>query len=308
MKEKRSLIQLFWLTLLFFFVVNSFLSFRMIQLGEEYKMEMSEYTDILSFKERLLNGKEWLLGSWEANARLEKAQSHIDNALFALEMQNWYSSAFIISALLFLFIGYLAFIKDAKAPRIRAFTLISVAALCLINGIFMPMLEIGAYNLDLQIPIVFEDPFFHKKLDISKEFSGHMYYYYQNKSVVDLIGMLFAQKNFVVGVAILSFSIMLPVLKLSLSLLMLANRNIRHNTGIKWFVSKIGKWSMADVFVAAAFLSYLSFNNMNSGIETEAHSLPGLYYFLAYCILSIASSLFIEKAIHLEETAYRIEE
>lgn len=308
MKEKRSLIQLFWLTLLFFFVVNSFLSFRMIQLGEEYKMEMSEYTDILSFKERLLNGKEWLLGSWEANARLEKAQSHIDNALFALEMQNWYSSAFIISALLFLFIGYLAFIKDAKAPRIRAFTLISVAALCLINGIFMPMLEIGAYNLDLQIPIVFEDPFFHKKIDISKEFSGHMYYYYQNKSVVDLIGMLFAQKNFVVGVAILSFSIMLPVLKLSLSLLMLANRNIRHNTGIKWFVSKIGKWSMADVFVAAAFLSYLSFNNMNSGIETEAHSLPGLYYFLAYCILSIASSLFIEKAIHLEETAYRIEE
>ncbi|HRE75151.1 MAG TPA: paraquat-inducible protein A [Flavobacteriales bacterium] len=308
MKEKRSLIQLFWLTLLFFFVVNSFLSFRMIQLGKEYKMEMSEYTDILSFKERLLNGKEWLLGSWEANARLEKAQSHIDNALFALEMQNWYSSAFIISALLFLFIGYLAFIKDAKAPRIRAFTLISVAALCLLNGIFMPMLEIGAYNLDLQIPIVFEDPFFHNKLDMSKEFSGHMYYYYQNKSVVDLIGMLFAQKNFVVGVAILSFSILLPVLKLSLSLLMLANRNIRHNTGIKWFVSKIGKWSMADVFVAAAFLSYLSFNNMNSGIETEAHSLPGLYYFLAYCILSIASSLFIEKAIHLEEAAYRIEE
>ncbi len=47
---------------------------------------------------------------------------------------------------------------------------------------------------------------------------------------------------------------------------------------------------------------------MNSGIETEAHSLPGLYYFLAYCILSIASSLFIEKAIHLEEAAYRIEE
>jgi hypothetical protein len=35
---------------------------------------------------------------------------------------------------------------------------------------------------------------------------------------------------------------------------------------------------------------------MNTGIDTEANTLVGLYFFLAYCILSIASSQFIELA------------
>ncbi len=70
---------------------------------------------------------------------------------------------------------------------------------------------------------------------------------------------------------------------------------------VKKTVGRIGKWSMADVFVVATFLSYLSFSNMNSGIDTEAKTLVGLYFFLAYCILSIASSQFIELAVKKEK-------
>ena len=66
---------------------------------------------------------------------------------------------------------------------------------------------------------------------------------------------------------------------------------------VKKTVGRIGKWSMADVFVVATFLSYLSFSNMNTGIDTEANTLVGLYFFLAYCILSIASSQLIELTI-----------
>ena len=69
---------------------------------------------------------------------------------------------------------------------------------------------------------------------------------------------------------------------------------------MKKTVGRIGKWSMADVFVVATFLSYLSFSNMNTGIDTEANTLVGLYFFFAYCILSITSSQFIELAIKEE--------
>ncbi len=47
---------------------------------------------------------------------------------------------------------------------------------------------------------------------------------------------------------------------------------------------------MADVFAVAIFLYYLSFSNMNSGINTEVNTLVELYIFIAYCVLSIASS------------------
>jgi uncharacterized paraquat-inducible protein A len=128
-----------------------------------------------------------------------------------------------------------------------------------------------------------------------------MYYYYQSKSVIDLINVLFENKNYVVAVSIFCFSVLVPFIKLTLSVLLLLSRPFRDSGLVKKTVGRIGKWSMADVFVVATFLSYLSFSNMNSGIDTEANTLVGLYFFLAYCILSIASSQFIELAIKKEK-------
>ena len=78
------------------------------------------------------------------------------------------------------------------------------------------------------------------------------------------------------------------------------SRPFRDSKFVKKTVGKIGKWSMADVFVVATFLSYLSFSNMDSGIDTEAKTLVGLYFFLAYCILSIASSQIIKLSVKKE--------
>lgn len=305
--SKRSRQPLFLLTLFLFAGVNLFLASRMIILGREYKEEMTRYVELLNFEARLLNAKEWVLGEWEAADRREIADAHYDNAMESLALSNWHSSAFTVSALLFLLIGFLAFRGDPHADRFGAIALVSVSALCLIVGIAIPMLEIGAYSQDLHIPLKFQDPFFGQNWDLSKDFQGRMYYYYQNKSVLELLGILFSSGNTVVAVSILGFSIVMPALKLALSLLMLVNRKVRKSNLLWKIVSKIGKWSMADVFVVACFLAYLSFYNMNSGIETEAHSLPGLYYFLAYCILSIASSMYLEKAIQSDRKAEREE-
>jgi len=128
-----------------------------------------------------------------------------------------------------------------------------------------------------------------------------MYYYYQSKSVIDLIDVLLESKNYVVAVSIFGFSVLVPFTKLTLSVLLLLSRPFRESGLVKRTVGRIGKWSMADVFVVATFLSYLSFSNMNSGIDTEANTLVGLHFFLAYCILSIASSQIIELAAKKEK-------
>ena len=96
------------------------------------------------------------------------------------------------------------------------------------------------------------------------------------------------------------------VTKLSISILIVTTVQVRTSKLLKAIVGYIGKWSMADVFVAASFLSFLSFYNMNPGINTETNTLMGLYYFFAYVLLSIASTQFIEIAVKREEKAVEI--
>ena len=54
---------------------------------------------------------------------------------------------------------------------------------------------------------------------------------------------------------------------------------------------------MADVFVVAIFLSYLSIKNMNPGVETDASTLIGLYFFFAYVVISMIASYFVDAAV-----------
>ena len=163
------------------------------------------------------------------------------------------------------------------------------------------MLEISAFNTNLTIPLELSLPWI-GKIDIpDKVFEGRMYYYYQSKSVIDLINVLLESKNYVVAVSVIGFSVVVPAIKLALSVLLLLSRYFRDSCFVKKTVNKIGKWSMADVFIVATFLSYLSFSNMNPGIETEVKTLVGLYFFLSYCILSLASSQFVEFALRKDK-------
>ena len=85
-------------------------------------------------------------------------------------------------------------------------------------------------------------------------------------------------------------------MKLISSIVILLNPLSKYSKNAVNVVNKIGKWSMADVFVAGVFLAYFSFSNMNVGVETSAKTLIGLYFFLGFVILSILSSYFVKKA------------
>jgi uncharacterized paraquat-inducible protein A len=62
-------------------------------------------------------------------------------------------------------------------------------------------------------------------------------------------------------------------------------------------LSITAKWSMADVFVASSFLTYMSFSNLNVGVEMQTKFGNGLYFFLSYAVLSIFLSAMLSNLI-----------
>jgi hypothetical protein len=188
-----------------------------------------------------------------------------------------------------------------------AMMLIVVSMVCLWVGISSPMMEIFAYRDGIEFH-VYEgtiDLYFWKTdVDISPELEGKFYFQYQCKSVLDVIHILFEANNYVVGIAILLFSIVFPIIKLIVSFVSMAIPSTHLFFVMRAIIHKLGKWSMADVFVVAMFLAYLAFQNMSDQIQTDARVLPGLYYFMSFSVLSIISSFFVDKAArkHDEKT------
>lgn len=259
----------------------------------------------LNFENRLLDSKAWLAQDEEWEKVSEIADYHSEQA--GLQRAESYTDAMAI-ALISLIYLVLMFVLDRRSQhnwRIASLGLITVATTCLAIGISTPILEISAFIDDLIVPVQVE--LFGLSLSHEFSFEGRMYFYYQCKSVLELIKILLEDRNYVVGISIFCFSILIPFLKLGVSLIMLFKRSPRKISAINRLVLIIGKWSMADVFVAGAFLAFLAFNNMNTGIRTESHTLLGLYYFFAFVVISVLSSYCVEKHFKMKLLARTIE-
>ena len=266
--------------------------------SKRYAEDKSDYVDVLNFEDRLLNIEEWIYtgSGWDDRDLASKEKLKSSEMDYAVEKK--YSYCFIAVSIAFIVVVLIIYWSSTNMFKTLGLTVITIALACLIIGVITPMLELSAYSTNLTIPLKFSVPLI-GEIDIpDKIFEGRMYYYYQSKSVIDLIYVLLESKNHVVAVSIFVFSVLVPFIKLTLSLLLLLSRPFRDSGLVKKTVGRIGKWSMADVFVVATFLSYLSLSNMNSGIDTEANTLVGLYFFLAYCILSLASSQLVELTVN----------
>ncbi len=265
--------------------------------SKEYVREKSGYVEILNFEDRLLNVNEWVFTESGVESKELASKETLKHAEMDYTIAKKYAYYFFASSVAFIIMVVIFFWGGKNLYRALGLTIITIALASLIIGVITPMLEISAFSTNLTIPLNLSLPLI-GEIDIpDKVFEGRMYFYYQCKSIVDLVNVLFESENYVVAISIIGFSVLVPFIKLTLSVLLLLIRSFSENSIVKKTVGRIGKWSMADVFVAATFLSYLSFSNMNSGIDTEAKTLVGLYFFLAYCILSIASSQFIELSV-----------
>ncbi|WP_293744155.1 paraquat-inducible protein A [uncultured Pedobacter sp.] len=90
--------------------------------------------------------------------------------------------------------------------------------------------------------------------------------FFQSKSIMDVVRVLISQSaidSVLVGVLILAFSILFPVVKLtSTGIHLLGGKKWAENGIVKYFAFQSGKWSMADVIVIAILMAYIGLNGL----------------------------------------------
>jgi len=283
---------LFYIISIIFIGACLFSNTKLIQAGSRMKVQKENYADLLNFKGRFLDPQEWVGDEAEA-LKLKRAAEIQDKVVIYKNKSKTYF--WIILGLNIVFLAFVFFVYSLYKKYIVLGLLIS-ALMCLHVGLMYPMLEIMAFERDLDIgelPIKTNVMGFNVDLKVSQKFDGDMVFYYQSKSVVELVQVLFQQKNWIVAIAIMAFSILFPLLKLFGTIGILYSDAIKNSKFVNFFVKHAGKWSMADVFVVSVFLAFLAFSNMQVGIKTESNILLGLYFFLAYCVLSMLSSSYL---------------
>ena len=127
------------------------------------------------------------------------------------------------------------------------------------------------------------------------EYLGDVVLSFESKGVIGSVSKLFENGDTVVALVILLFSVLIPLLKTLSMVVVSVFRDTYLAHGIVTFFKMIGKWSMVDVFVVATFLVYLT---VNKGDVSRAEVEVGLYFFLAYVIMSMLVSLSADKMLH----------
>lgn len=137
--------------------------------------------------------------------------------------------------------------------------------------------------------------------------------YYQSKSILEVTKTLLDTGGLdlkIVGLMILCFSIIFPIIKLILSVGYIIIPEKLQYSFVKGMIFYLGKWSMADVFVVALFMAYIGFygllnaqladigrNRNGFAVETinESSLSVGALYFTTYCVFSIIIGIIINK-------------
>ena len=126
------------------------------------------------------------------------------------------------------------------------------------------------------------------------EHLGDVILSFESKGILGSIIKLFENGETVVASTILLFSVIVPLLKIATLIFTLLFRDYRFSHHLVEFFKHLGKWSMVDVFVVASFLVYLT---SNQGEVSHAEIEIGLYLFLVYVILSMITTIRVQKVL-----------
>ena len=169
-------------------------------------------------------------------------------------------------------------------------------------GIFIPGITLPIFNLAMNVTAKVSATSLTSDI-VNKELS-----------LLGTIQELWQDERIFVAVLIFAFSIAIPVLKTALVTIAYFVKNTKVAKRLIDFVSLIGKWSMADVFIVAIFLAVLSTNHAETqshqqlslfafkldviiSSETLSNVGLGFYYFTAYCVLSLLGTQISQSAI-----------
>ena len=129
---------------------------------------------------------------------------------------------------------------------------------------------------------------------------GQLQVYASTRSILGTASELARTGNTLVAVLIVLFSVVIPTLKLLLQLVAMCLSRAEWRRPLLWLNAALGKWSMADVYVMGMLVAYMAGSaaeQMGDLLVMHAGLEPGFYWFLGYCLFSIAaSSLLLERA------------
>ena len=187
--------------------------------------------------------------------------------------------------------------------------LMLVALALLVPGITKPILQLsGTVDKAAMVDIGMEELANHpdvpgimlsltEQLVSQLDVKGQLPAYEKSRSIFGTIDELYANKQYLVAFLIALFSIIIPALKCLLMVVSVLLKN-RFSTLSDSLVRLISKWSMADVFVVAIIVAYMAANATEHTDELFTLTAvfgEGFYYFLGFCLLSIASTQFISR-------------
>ena len=244
-------------------VVSSLESAQLMQIASQAQspegateLVLKSWLEKLSFS--FYSGAEDVRATYAEN--VARAERYSDRAIFA---------SVLLGSLTIAQVMLIRFAREREFAMM-AWHAILISAIAFVVGITAPMLTVLAYS---EVPVL-----------------GTVILKYDTKSIASTVGQLFLTKNVFLALLIALFSIIFPVFKVSLMLIALAPalKRFRHRSIA--IVHAIGRWSMADVFVVSVLVAFLAFSKDDL---SDARIGLGLYYFAAYCILSLIAAHFV---------------
>jgi hypothetical protein len=232
---------------------------------------------------------------------IEETRTSIISKIESIDGRNGQLIKYIIGCLLiaFLLVSLLFKIVDYSGV-VLVYTGICVVLLVL--GVTLPTIDLDARLNGFSISLVGEEISFDEQV-----------LYFESKSILGVTKTLWEGAGVdlkVVAILIFLFSVAFPFLKLLLSVLYVFWDAAKDNKVVQNILFYLGKWSMADVFVIALFMAYIGFyglvtsqlggianNQTGYAVETLNYTKlgPGVLFFTSYVILSVITSIIINK-------------
>ncbi len=267
-------------------------------------MLVQEATSSINDERSIIYEKYGVLTSFETN---DVIRQQVIEKEVVIKQWLYYTLAPLFMTLLLLLL-----LKSLISFKTAMIWMTIICCVFLYFGLALPMIDLDARLIDVNLQIIGETLHFDEQV-----------MYYQSKSIIDVTRTLLQGNAFdlkFVGILILLFSIVLPFIKMILSLYYVISKSIKRNKVIEIVIFYLGKWSMADVFVVAILMSYIGFYGLLStqlgsmagasdevNLKTVNYSSlsPGVIFFSCYCIFSIVMSTLIhrrkEKGVNLDQ-------
>ena len=130
------------------------------------------------------------------------------------------------------------------------------------------------------------------------QIEGRLQAYSSTRSIWGMVEELASTGNLPVALLIVFFSLVIPVFKLLLQAFAIVISQAALRGPLLWLNAVLSKWSMADVFVMGLLVAYMAGKATGKAGELlimSAQLEPGFYFFLAYCLFSIAATTLVRE-------------